>query len=167
MVSHARIVGVSRSRSRQIQLFETRPQAFTVSFKPIYLYGTPGPMVWGGNVRRASASLPLLILPVAAQRATEHTLETHVRLPFFFYPTDSTSFSTVPPTRSLSFPPSLSLSFFPTRFENHAVIRYHRPGATWMTKALLLFPRRKLTSIFSGKKTNGVNLFVICGFQCC
>lgn len=112
--ARARIVGVSRSRSRQIQLFETRPQAFTVSFKPIYLYGTPGPMVWGGNVRRASASLPLLILPVAAQRATEHTLETHVRLPFFFYPTDSTSFSTVPPnTFSLfsSLSPSFSLSY--------------------------------------------------------
>ena len=42
-----RIVGVSRSRSRQIQLFETRPQAFTVSFKPIYLYGMLGPRELG------------------------------------------------------------------------------------------------------------------------
>lgn len=37
-----RTTGVSRSRSRQIQLFETRPQAFTVSFKPIYLYCAAG-----------------------------------------------------------------------------------------------------------------------------
>lgn len=38
MLARVRTTGVSRSRSWQIQLFETRPQAFTVSFKPIYLY---------------------------------------------------------------------------------------------------------------------------------
>jgi len=42
MLARVRTTGVSRSRSWQIQLFETRPQAFTVSFKPIYLYCAAG-----------------------------------------------------------------------------------------------------------------------------
>lgn len=40
--ARVRTIGVSRSRWKQIQLFETRPQAFTVSFKPIYLYCAAG-----------------------------------------------------------------------------------------------------------------------------
>ena len=117
----ATVRGLTRARANCRRLsvpFQTNPiiRNETASFYGLvqaYLFirYARTAMVWGGNVRRASASLPLLILFVAAQRAAEHTLQTHVRLPFFFYPTDSTSFSTVPPTRSLSFFLSLSLSY--------------------------------------------------------